>query len=61
MAAIERKYCKYPTLGTKRLWGAADGLKVKLEHSTHWAIQSMYYNLWVMDTYIHSVILFAPD
>ena len=58
VSAIERKY---QTLGTKRVWGAADGLKVKLEHSTNWAIQSMYYNQWGLDTYINSCLVFAPD
>lgn len=58
VAAIGRKY---EALGTKRVWGAADGLKVKLQHSNNWAIQSMYYNSWVCDTYINSVLVFAPD
>jgi len=28
----------YEALRTKRVWGAADGLKVKLQHSNNWAI-----------------------
>eukprot|EP00536_Pseudo-nitzschia_multiseries_P014970 jgi/Psemu1/40747/gm1.40747_g len=52
---------KYPALHEKRVWGAADGLKLLIQHSDNWLIQSQYYNGWTCDTYVSSVFVFAPD
>ena len=59
VAAIQRKYEE--TLGRKKVWGAADGLKNRIKQSTNWAIQRMHFNFWVCDTYINSVLVFVPD
>jgi hypothetical protein len=55
-AAIE---AKYPVL--KGVWAACDGLKLPLQQSTNWGIQSYYYNSWQSSTFVNSVLLFAPD
>ena len=52
---------KYPILGDQKVWGAADGLKIRLQQSTNWAIQNRYYNEWQGSTYINSVFVFGPD
>eukprot|EP00536_Pseudo-nitzschia_multiseries_P000375 jgi/Psemu1/831/gm1.831_g len=52
---------KYPRLKERHVWGAADGLKVKLQQSSNWLIQSRYYNSWVCDTYVNSVFVFAAN
>ena len=52
---------KYQVLQRERVWGAADGLKLRLQQSTDWAIQNKYYNGWTGGTYVNSVFVFAPD
>ena len=52
---------KYPALGEKKVWGAADGLKLKLQRSSNWAIQNQSYNGWTADTYVNSVFVFGPE
>eukprot|EP00536_Pseudo-nitzschia_multiseries_P000549 jgi/Psemu1/1239/gm1.1239_g len=52
---------KYPRLKERRVWGAANGLKVKIQQSSNWLIQSRYYNSWVCDTYVSSVFVFAAN
>eukprot|EP00536_Pseudo-nitzschia_multiseries_P003099 jgi/Psemu1/6958/gm1.6958_g len=53
---------KYPRLQERRVWGAADGLKIKIQQSLNWLIQSRFYNTsWVCDTYDNSVFVFAAD
>eukprot|EP00536_Pseudo-nitzschia_multiseries_P009138 jgi/Psemu1/200010/e_gw1.249.34.1 len=52
---------KYPALHEKRVWGGADGLKLLIQHSDNFLIQSQYYNGWTCNTYVSSVFVFAPD
>ena len=52
---------KYPIMGEERVWGAADGLKIKLQTSSHYIKQSHNYNGYTHGTYINAVYVFAPD
>ena len=52
---------KYPIIGEERVWGAADGLKLKLQQSSNYAIQNHNYNGYSNGTYINAVYVFAPD
>ena len=46
---------KYPILARENVWAAADGLKIRLQQSTNWAIQNRYYNGWHGTTYVNCV------
>eukprot|EP00563_Minutocellus_polymorphus_P004199 CAMPEP_0181033814 /NCGR_PEP_ID=MMETSP1070-20121207/7455_1 /TAXON_ID=265543 /ORGANISM="Minutocellus polymorphus, Strain NH13" /LENGTH=444 /DNA_ID=CAMNT_0023111261 /DNA_START=127 /DNA_END=1457 /DNA_ORIENTATION=+ len=48
-------------LGTERVWGAMDGLKLLLQRSGDYLTQNMYYNGWTCDHYVTNLFLFAPD
>ena len=52
---------KYPVLRRHRVWGAADGLKLRLQQSSDWAIQNRFYNGWTGSTYVNSLFVFALD
>ncbi|VEU37224.1 unnamed protein product [Pseudo-nitzschia multistriata] len=52
---------KYPRLGEKRVWAAADGLKSAIEASEDWFKQRAFYNAWKENTFVNSVFVFAPD
>ena len=52
---------KYPIMEEERVWGACDGLKIKLQTSTNYAKQNQNYNGWASGTYIGAVYVFAPD
>eukprot|EP00536_Pseudo-nitzschia_multiseries_P001618 jgi/Psemu1/3738/gm1.3738_g len=52
---------KYPALHEKQVWSAANGLKLLIQHSDNWLIQSQYYSSWTCNTYMSSVFVFAPD
>ncbi len=58
VAAIAQRY---PLAGERRVWAAIDGLKLRLEQSSNYAVQNEYYNGWTGSTYVNSVFLFAPD
>ena len=52
---------KYPVLEEEKVWGAADGLKIRLQRSSDWSVQNKYYNGWKGATFVNSVFVFAPD
>ena len=52
---------RYPALGNKRVWAAADSLKVLLQKSSNWFMQNQLYNGRTANTYIKNVFVFAPD
>ena len=52
---------KYPIMKEERVWGACDGLKIKLQKSTNYLKQNQNYNGWASGTYIGAVYVFAPD
>ena len=52
---------KYPIMEEERVWGACDGLKIKLQTSTNYAKQNHNYNGYASGTYINAVYVFAPD
>ena len=58
---VEAISAKYPVLAPFRVWGAVDGLKLRLQQSSNWALQNMYYNAWTEGCYVSSVLVFAPD
>lgn len=58
MAAIG---ANYPALGTKRVWGVADGRKVLLQGSSDGSVKNQFYNEGIADTCINNVFVFAPD
>ena len=53
--------CKYPIIGEERVWGACDGLKIRLQKSSNYAKQNINYNGYTKGTYINAVYVFAPD
>ena len=46
---------KYPIMGEERVWAACDGLKIRLQHSSHYIKQSHNYNGYTGATYINAV------
>ena len=46
---------KYPIMGEERVWAACDGLKIRLQHSSHYLKQSHNYNGYTGATYINAV------
>ena len=52
---------RHPTLGQERVWGAMDGLKLMLQRSGDFKIQTLHYNGWTHDHYVTNLFLFAPD
>ena len=58
---VEAIGAKYFALHAHRVWSAMDGLKLRLQKSTDWAIQNRYYNGWGGNTYVNCVFVFAPD
>lgn len=52
---------RHRNLGTERVWGAMDGLKLLLQQSSDFVTQNMYYNGWTCDHYVTNLFLFAPD
>ena len=45
----------------ERVWGAADGLKVRLQTAGTHLVQNKHYNGWTGGTHVDSVFLFAQD
>ena len=58
---IESISNRHPILGSKRVWGTMDGLKLTLQQSGRFTIQLRYYNGWTHDHYISNLFVFAPD
>ena len=52
---------KYHIMGEEKVWGAADGLKIKLQASSHYIKQSHNFNGYTHGTYVNLVYVFAPD
>jgi len=50
---------KYPLL--TNVWGAMDGLKLRLQSPGGEIEQSLYYNGWTHDHYATNLFLFSPD
>ena len=48
-------------MGSKRVWGVMDVLKLILQQSGKFTIQLRYYNGWTHDHYIFNMFVFAPD
>ncbi len=43
------------------IWCTMDGLKLMLEQSGYALIQEQFYNGWMHDLYVTSVMCFCPD
>ena len=61
-----QSYCdtvrhKYKELGRRRVWCAAYGLKLTLQHEPEYIMQAQFFNGWKNDHYFTSVFVFAPD
>jgi len=52
---------KYDVLRPYKVWGAVDGLKLRLQQSGDYHLQNQFYNGWCSNTYINCVFVFAPD
>ena len=50
---------KYHLVG--EVWGAADGLKLRVKQSGNYATQNMFYNGWTHSRFINNVFVFEAD
>ena len=58
---MEAMGVKCPMLLQERVWGAADGLKLRLQTAGTHLVQNQCHNGWTGGTHVNSVFLFAPD
>jgi hypothetical protein len=52
---------KHPSLGAQKVWCTIDGLKLMLQQAPNSTIQEQFYNGWMHDHYVTSVLCFCPD